>query len=75
LPKLVSHSSPQGLLLLGIQRTVVGTTRVLAAVVLVKDEEGQPWRLDLDDLPAVQKEAVGFIAIAASALDLHSAAV
>jgi len=38
-----------------------GTIRVLDAMVLLKNEEGQAWRLDLKDLPAEQAAAVGFI--------------
>ena len=43
------------------RQTAAGTIRVLDAMVLLKDEAGNPWRLDLADLPAEQKEAVGFI--------------
>jgi hypothetical protein len=38
-----------------------GTIRVLDAMVLLKDENGKRWRLDLEDLPPEQREAVGFI--------------
>jgi len=38
-----------------------GTIRVLDAMLLVKDTEGMPWRLNLEDLPPDMKEAVGFI--------------
>lgn len=38
-----------------------GTIRVLDAMVLLKDEVGQCWSLDLEDLPAEVKDAVGFI--------------
>ncbi len=38
-----------------------GTIRVLDAILLVKDAEGKPWRLDLEDLPPDMKTAVGFI--------------
>jgi len=38
-----------------------GTIRVLDAMLLVKDTEGKPWRLDLEDLPPDMKTAVGFI--------------
>lgn len=44
------------------RQTVKGTIRVLDAMVLVKDEEGQAWGVDLEDLPADQRAAVGFIA-------------
>jgi hypothetical protein len=38
-----------------------GTIRVLDAVVLLKDEGGRPWRLDIRDLPPEQAAAVGSI--------------
>jgi hypothetical protein len=38
-----------------------GTIRVLDAMVLLKDENGRPWRLDIRDLPPEQAAAVGFI--------------
>ena len=38
-----------------------GTIRVLDAMVLFKEEDGECWRLDLEDLPADQQAAVGFI--------------
>ena len=38
-----------------------GTIRVLDAMLLVKDTEGKPWRLNLEDLPPDMKTAVGFI--------------
>jgi hypothetical protein len=38
-----------------------GTIRVLDAILLVKDAEGKPWRLNLEDLPPDMKTAVGFI--------------
>ena len=38
-----------------------GTIRVLDAMVLLKDEKGRPWRLDIRDLPPEQAAAVGFI--------------
>jgi len=38
-----------------------GTIRVLDAMLLVKDAEGKPWRLDLEELPPDMKTAVGFI--------------
>ena len=43
------------------RQAAAGTIRVLDAMVLLKDETGRPWRLDLADLPAEQQEAVGFI--------------
>ena len=38
-----------------------GTIRVLDAMILLKDEAGKGWRLDLEDLPAEEAAAVGFI--------------
>lgn len=38
-----------------------GTIRVLDAMVLFKEEDGECWRLDLEDLPPDQQAAVGFI--------------
>ncbi len=38
-----------------------GTIRVLDAMLLMKDDTGQSWRLDLEDLPADQKAALAFI--------------
>jgi hypothetical protein len=38
-----------------------GTIRVLDAMILLKDEEGQGWALNLEDLPPEQAAAVGFI--------------
>jgi hypothetical protein len=38
-----------------------GTIRVLDAMILLKDEAGGRASIDLEDLPAEQKEAVGFI--------------
>jgi hypothetical protein len=39
-----------------------GTIRVLDAMILLKGEDGQSWRLDLEDLPAEEAAKVGFIA-------------
>ncbi len=50
------------------RQTAAGTIRVLDAMVLVKDEAGEPWRIDLEDLPAEQKAAVGFITAGAVSL-------
>ncbi len=44
------------------RQSAAGTIRVLDAMILLKDEEGQAWAVDLEDLPAEQREAVGFIA-------------
>ena len=41
--------------------SAAGTIRVLDALVLLKDERGLPWRLELKDLPADQAAAIGFI--------------
>jgi hypothetical protein len=38
-----------------------GTIRVLDAMVLLKDANGKPWKLDIEDLPPEQAAAVGFI--------------
>ena len=38
-----------------------GTIRVLDAMILVKDEQGIGASLDLEDLPAEERAAVGFI--------------
>jgi len=38
-----------------------GTIRVLDAMILIKDEKGECWALDLEDLPAEETAALGFI--------------
>ena len=38
-----------------------GTIRVLDAMVLVCDENGEKWTLDLEDMPDEDKAALGFI--------------
>jgi hypothetical protein len=38
-----------------------GTIRVLDAMILMKEEDGNAWSLDIEDLPLEQKAAVGFI--------------
>lgn len=43
------------------RQTAAGTIRVLDAMILLKDESGQAWALDLEDLPADARAAVGFI--------------
>jgi Family of unknown function (DUF6325) len=43
------------------RQAAAGTIRVLDAMILLKNEEGQAWRLDLEDLPAEEAAAVGFI--------------
>ena len=44
------------------RQTANGVIRVLDAMVLLKDEKGDPWQINLEDLPQEQKDAVGFIA-------------
>ncbi len=43
------------------RQTATGTIRVLDAMVLFKADSGECWRVDLEDLSAEQKAAVGFI--------------
>ena len=43
------------------RQTAGGVIRVLDAMVLLKDDAGNPWQLNLEDLPQEQKDAVGFI--------------
>lgn len=43
------------------RQAATGTIRVLDAMILLKDEEGQSWRLDMEDLPEEEKAALGFI--------------
>ena len=38
-----------------------GTIKVLDAMILLKDEEGKCWGLDLEDLPPEEAAALGFI--------------
>ena len=38
-----------------------GTIRVLDAMILLKDEAGECWALNLEELPAAQTAALGFI--------------
>jgi len=38
-----------------------GTIQVLDAMILLKDESGRCWALDLEELPDAQKTAIGFI--------------
>ena len=38
-----------------------GTIKVLDAMILIKDEQGQVFGIDLEDLPAEQAAKVGFI--------------
>ena len=43
------------------KRTADGTIRVMDAMVLLKDEQGMPWRLRLKDLSEEVQQAVGFV--------------
>jgi hypothetical protein len=43
------------------RQAATGTIRVLDAMLLVKDEQGQTASLDLEDLPSDVRAAVGFI--------------
>lgn len=43
------------------RQTAAGIIRVLDAMLLMKDENGQAWALDLEDLPPDAREAIGFI--------------
>jgi hypothetical protein len=43
------------------RQTATGTIRVLDAMILFKDGDGESWRVDLEDLTPEQKAAVGFI--------------
>jgi hypothetical protein len=43
------------------KQAIAGTIRVLDAMLLIKDDGGKSWRLDLEDLPAKETAALGFI--------------
>ena len=43
------------------QQAAAGVIRVLDAMLLMKDDEGKAWRIDLEDLTDEEKAAVGFI--------------
>jgi hypothetical protein len=43
------------------RQAAAGTIRVLDAMILIKDETGEAWGVDLEDLPPDQAAAVGFI--------------
>jgi hypothetical protein len=43
------------------RQAATGTIRVLDALIVLKDEKGQGWALNLEDLPPEQAAAVGFI--------------
>lgn len=52
-----------------------GTIRVLDAMVLLKDDQGKPWRLEMKDLPPEQAAALGFISTETRGLfDIEDAA-
>jgi hypothetical protein len=38
-----------------------GTIRVVDAMILLKDEAGERWALDIEDLPEEEAKALGFI--------------
>jgi hypothetical protein len=43
------------------RQAATGTIRVLDAMILLKDEDGRRWSLDIEDLPAEEAAALGFI--------------
>jgi len=43
------------------RQTASGTIKVLDAMMIMKDDEGMSWRLNLEDLPAEEAAKVGFI--------------
>ena len=43
------------------RQAATGTIRVLDALIVLKDEAGRSWTLNLEDLPPEQAAAVGFI--------------
>ncbi len=58
------------------RQTEAGTIRVLDAMVLLKDEAGHPWRLNPQDLPVEDREAIGFVEGGMSGLfDLEDASI
>ncbi len=51
-----------GSVLAELQKQVsTGTIRVLDAMMLLKDEDGRCWALDLEELPPTQAATLGFI--------------
>ena len=50
------------------RQAAAGTIRLLDAMLLVKDKDGKSWRLDLKDLPAEERAAVGFAQIGTQSL-------
>lgn len=52
----------EGAIFAELQRqAAAGTIRVLDAMLLMKDDAGQAWRVDLEDLTVEEKATVGFI--------------
>ena len=43
------------------RQAATGTIRVLDAMILLKDEDGRQWALDLEDLPPQDAAALGFV--------------
>jgi len=43
------------------RQAATGTIRVLDAMILKKDEDGECWILDMEELPPDERAAVGFI--------------
>ena len=43
------------------RQAAAGTIRVLDAMLLMKDDAGEAWRIDLEDLTDEEKAALGFI--------------
>lgn len=50
------------------RQTAAGTIRVLDALLLMKDENGKVWGLDIEALPQEAKDAVGFLETGTSGL-------
>ncbi len=50
------------------RQTAAGTIRLLDAMLLIKDEKGKNWRLDLKDLPEEERAAVGFTQVGKQSL-------
>lgn len=51
-----------GSILVELERAAsTGTIRVLDAMLLMKDQKGECWRIDIEDLPERQKAALAFI--------------
>ncbi len=43
------------------RQAATGTIRVLDAMILLKDDAGKTWSLDIEDLPEEDKASLGFI--------------